>query len=229
MADWFNARFRVTRDADDSSSFDNLLSVLKEGQEGYLDVEALQYFHSRTLVDENEDIEVSDNEASFALTIPYGIDLEGLRDFCCDFGVKTLHCVFAHEREELQDWECNGEEHKTIGIVRIEKVVDEDGDDERVMTFSYPPEDDKVKISQFWRLAWNGNWTHEGEREAFFCQTGEDIAKVAEEGVRICECADDTEGRAMTLEELLGIVPITEPFVGSDKSLWWTMPCFGET
>lgn len=224
MADWFKARFLAQADKENEEQFQRLVEILQEAVDGdgSFDVECLDHFDSRTRCDVNDTPEIREGEVEFSLIIPYGIDQEGLRDFIQDFGIKKLYCLYAHERDELQDWECNDEEHKTIGILLTEKIIDEFGDEDCSQNFTYPPEDNQIKVGQYFRLAWNGSWTEEGSFEEFFSQNGDELARLANDGITVKESADDEEGRTMTLREILGLDPVDAPdgFLG-DKKNWW--------
>ena len=224
MADWFKARFLAQADKENEEQFQHLVDILQEAVDGdgIFDIESLEYFDSRTMCDANDTPEIREGEVEFSLIIPYGIDKEGLRDFTKDFGIKRIYCLYAHERDELQDWECNDEEHKTIGILLTEKKIDEFGDEYCSQNFTYPPEDDQIKIGQYFRLAWHGSWTKEGSFEEFFSQNGDELARLVNDGIRVKEYADDEEGRDMTLREILGLDPVdaSDGFLG-DKKNWW--------
>lgn len=136
MADWFKARFLARRNDREADSFKELVDAIQPAiddgdYEGSLDIGALQHFPGRTLASSiDEDYAVRDGEVEFSLVIPYGIDFEAIGDFMGDFGVDELYCLFAHEREEQQDWETNDEEHKSIGLVKFKNVYDADGCEE---------------------------------------------------------------------------------------------------
>ena len=208
MADWFKARFLAKRNENEANYFQKLTDVIQsaidDGDYANLDIGSLQYFPDRTLASTVEDdYNVRDGEVEFSIVIPYGIDLEAIRDFKSDFGIDTLYCLFAHEREEQQDWETNDEEHKSVGLIKFKNVYDEDGDCcDSEMTFDYPAEDDAAKLAQYWRLAWNGEWTHEGSMMEFFTQNGEESAAAADEAISVKDPESD-ESRYMTLREFI--------------------------
>ena len=205
MADWFKARVLARRNDREADSFQELVDTIQTAiddgdYEGSLDIGALQHFPNRTLASSiDEDYAVRDGEVEFSLVIPYGIDFEAIGDFMGDFGVDELYCLFAHEREEQQDWETNDEEHKSIGLVKFKNVYDADGDCEDIeKTFDYPDADDVQKLAQYWRLAWNGEWTHEGRMEDFFLQSGVEIATGADKAL-----LDESTDAYITLREFI--------------------------
>ena len=148
MADYFKARFLAKRNENEAEGFqalvDTIQAAIDNGDYANLDIGSLQYFPDRTLASTvEEDYDVRDGEVEFSLVIPYGINLEALGDFMSDFGIDTLYCLFAHEREEQQDWETNDEEHKSVGLIKFKNEYDEDGDCCDIdKTFDYPSEDD---------------------------------------------------------------------------------------
>lgn len=204
MADYFKARFLAKRNQNAAESFQNLVETIRAAIDGgdyeNLDIGSLQYFPDRTLASTvEEDYDVRDGEVEFSLVIPYGIDMEAIGDFMSDFGVETLYVLFAHEKEELLDWETNEEAHKSVGLVKFKNVYDEDGDLFDIeKTFDYPSADDANKLAQYWRLAWNGEWTHEGSMEEFFTQNGEASAAAAEKTI-----TDETTDAYITLREFI--------------------------
>ena len=227
MADYFKARFLAQMQPGEEKAFQVLVDQVQnvsDTEDLYsFDIDALNYFDSRTMMpDDPFEFSIGEGSVEFSLILPYGINLESLRDFSQDFGIAKLYCLFAHEREELQWWEFNGEEHKTIGIVKIERIDDGDGWYDSEMSFVYPAEENPVRISQFWRLAWNGSWTHEGSMEEFFNQNGDDITIAAHSGIHIAESEGDDEGREMSLGEIVGEKPIDAPygFCGAKDFAW---------
>ena len=133
MADYFKARFLAKRNENEVEGFQGLVDTIQaaidDGDYENLDIESLQYFPDRTLASTvDEDYDVRDGEVEFSLVIPYGINLEAIGDFMSDFGIDTLYCLFAHEREAQQDWETNDEEHKSVGLIKFKNEYDEDGD-----------------------------------------------------------------------------------------------------
>ena len=204
MADYFKARFLAKRNENEAESFQSLVDTIQaaidDGDYENLDIESLQYFPDRTLASTVEDdYDVRDGEVEFSLVIPYGINLEALGDFMSDFGIDTLYCLFAHEREAQQDWETNDEEHKSVGLIKFKNEYDEDGDCCDInKTFDYPSEDDAAKLAQYWRLAWNGEWTHEGSMEEFFMQNGEEAAAAADKAI-----TDESTDAYITLREFI--------------------------
>lgn len=204
MADYFKARFLAKRNENEAEGFqalvDTIQAAIDNGDYANLDIGSLQYFPDRTLASTvEEDYDVRDGEVEFSLVIPYGINLEALGDFMSDFGIDTLYCLFAHEREEQQDWETNDEEHKSVGLIKFKNEYDEDGDCCDIdKTFDYPSEDDAVKLAQYWRLAWNGEWTHEGSMEEFFTQNGEESTAAADKAI-----TDETTDAYITLREFI--------------------------
>ena len=204
MADYFKARFLAKRNENEAECFQSLVDTIQaaidDGDYGDLDIESLQYFPDRTLASTvDEDYDVRDGEVEFSLVIPDGINLEAIGDFMSDFGIDTLYCLFAHEREAQQDWETNDEEHKSVGLIKFKNEYDEDGDCCDIdKTFDYPSEDDAAKLAQYWRLAWNGEWTHEGSMEEFFTQNGEEPAAAADKAI-----TDETTDAYITLPEFI--------------------------
>ena len=204
MADWFKARFLVKRNerrADDFQTLADMINaVIDDGAYEELDVGAFQHFHARTMPSTvEEDYDVRDGEVEFSLILPYGINLEAIGDFMGDFGIDTLYCLFAHEKESQQNWETNDEEHKSVGLFKFENEYDEDGDCCDIKkAFDYPDEDDAAKIAQYWRLAWNGEWTHEGSMEEFFAQNGEESAAAADKAI-----TDESTDAYVTLRDFI--------------------------
>lgn len=204
MADYFKARFLAKRNPNAAESFQNLVETIRaaidRGDYENLDIGSLQYFSDRTLASTvEEDYDVRDGEVEFSLVIPYGIDMEAIGDFMSDFGVETLYVLFAHEKEEQLDWETKDESHKSVGLIKFKNVYDEDGDLFDIeKTFDYPSADDAEKVAQYWRLAWNGEWTHEGSMEEFFTQSGEASAAAADKAI-----TDDTTDAYLTLHEFI--------------------------
>lgn len=204
MADYFKARFLAKRNQNAAESFqclvDTIQASIDAGDFENLDIGSLQYFPDRTLASTvEEDYDVRDGEVEFSLVIPYGIDIEAIGDFMSDFGIDTLYVLFAHEKEEQLDWETNDEEHKSVGLIKFKNVYDEDGDlcDIEKM-FDYPGEDNAEQLAQYWRLAWNGEWTHEGRMEEFFTQNGEESAAAADKAI-----TDESTDAYITLREFI--------------------------
>lgn len=164
--------------------------------------------------------------------IPYDVSGEKFRDFCSDFGVSQLDCVYAHEREKLSDWEGDSDDYRTIGVLTVRKKVEKvvfNGVEEEEVEYkarrAYPPENDLVKIHQFWSLAWNGNVLNGVNGPKFLNQVKIKRKPIGEIGIRVLESEDDDWGRELTLREALGIDPIEAPFgLLGPEECWWKAP-----
>jgi len=230
MADVFRVRIVARPDANRKDAFKGLVEILSNAAENCeMNLEDLcDGFRSRDFAVAPENIIAEEDLVAFDAEVSYGIFEEGKMDFMSDWGIGELRMLFAYERPELTDWEDNDEDYKTIGLLKVKNIwIQEDGDwtvDDRDVVYEYPPEDDPVKIAQWWLLVWAGIQPSGYDADRFFDQIDGDTAEKAKHGITLLEHNGDTDGTPLWNypEKVVGFKPLDSDtkFFG-DRKYWW--------
>lgn len=232
MADMFKVRIVAKPDEKRKEDFKELVKILADARDNEnLDLGDLceGLFRSRDYAVNAENITAEDDLIAFDAEVAYGIFEEGKIDLARSYGVGELRMLYAHERPRLDDWEDNDEEYKTIGMlkVKIDWKKDEYGDwssEDCDISHEYPPEDDEIKIAQWWQLAWAGCEPVGYDFEDFFGQLDSDVAGKAMKGITLLEYDGDEEGTPLWEypEKVVGFSPLGDGarFLGDEKN-WW--------
>ena len=228
MADTFKVRIVATPDANRKDEFKKLVEILSNAADTFeLDLgELCDGFRDRDFAVNAENITAEEDLIAFDAEVAYGIFVEGKGDFASDWGIGELRMLFAHERPKLADWEENGERYKTIGMLKIKQywIQEDDGCwtvDHSAVSYDYPPEDDELKIAQWWQLAWAGVQPSGYDFEDFFGQLEPSLAEKALQGITLDEDEDGTPLWNYP-EIVVGFRPLAADakFFG-DQANWW--------
>jgi len=199
MADWFRNRVLVTKNDDSDKGFKEFSDLLNAYDENSEESEKFLSFVDCPItrfILLSEDIEVYNNEIQFGIISAYRPVFE-LKEICnkykCD-----VHVVYAHEREELNDWDGEPSIGCFSACLKNNEVVYEQ---------KSPDAADSKKVHEFFSMAWDGNISPDPiDRDTFFDQ--HDIGF----GFYIKDYEDDDVGISPSFKQWLGLEKIDAPF-----------------